>query len=231
MIVRENPDSYVLIEQHDHGLVSGEFARRWRERPIPLEPTLYAIANHDVAWQRLDKTLRWDETTGRPYSFVDYPVEPKLEAYREGLDFLEAQDPYAAYLCSMHYASFVRGARGGAEVGFREGEDRRQRRLRGAMSTLVLENLERNFRLLQTCDDLSLFVCLNEPGENAYPRYEKGFEYMGAKFVPVWEDRRTLRLEPNPLSRAFEVVIPYLEVGKDRRHLGSGRQELRVVTS
>jgi hypothetical protein len=230
MIVRENPDSYVLIEQHDHGLVSGEFARRWRERPIPLEPTLYAIANHDVAWQRLDKTLRWDETTGRPYSFVDYLVEPKLEAYREGLDFLEAQDPYAACLCSMHYASFVRGARGGAEVGFREGEDRRQERLRGALSTLELENLERNFRLLQTCDDLSLFVCLNEPGRNDHPWYREGFEFMGTKFVPTWEDRRTLRLNPSPFSEAFDLSIPHLSVGKDRRPLGSGSLELRVVT-
>jgi hypothetical protein len=231
MIVRDKPDSFVLIGQHDHGLVSGEFARHWRERPIPLESTLYAIANHDVAWQGLDKTLRWNETAGRPYSFVDYPVEPKMEAYGEGLDFLEAQDPYAAFLCSMHYASFVRGARGAAEVGFREAEDRRQERLRDAMSTRELENLERNFRLLQTCDDLSLFVCLNEPGRSDHPPYREGFEFMGTNyFVPVWEDRRTLRLIPNPFSEAFDLSIPYLSVGKDRRPLGSGRLELRVVT-
>ena len=230
MIVRDRPDSYVLIGQHDHGRVSGEFARNWRERPIPLEPTLYAIANHDVAWQRLDKTLRWNETTGRPYSFVDYPVEPKIEAYREGLDLLEAQDPYAACLCSMHYASFVRGARGAAEVGFGEREDRRQERLRGAMSTQELENLELNFRLLQTCDDLSLFVCLNEPGRSDHPWYREGFEFMGTKFVPIWEDRRTLRLDPNPFSGAFDLSIPHLSVGKDGRPLGSGLLELRVVT-
>ena len=229
MIVRERPDSYVLIGQHDHGRVSGEFARHWRERPIPLEPTLYAIANHDVAWQRLDKSLRWNETTGRPYSFVDYPVEPKMEAYKEGLDLLEAQGPYAACLCSMHYASFVRGARGAAEVGFKEGEDRRQERLKRAMSTLELENLERNFRLLQTCDDLSLFVCLNEPGSSDHPWYTEGFEFMGTKFAAIWEDRRALRLNPNPFSGAFDLSIPHLCVGKDGRPLGSGLLELRVV--
>ncbi len=229
MIVRDKPDSYVLIGQHDHGRVSGEFARHWRERPIPLEPTLYAIANHDVAWQRLDKSLRWNETTGRPYSFVDYPVEPKMEAYKEGLDLLEAQGPYAACLCSMHYASFVRGARGAAEVGFKEGEDRRQERLKRAMSTLELENLERNFRLLQTCDDLSLFVCLNEPGSSDHPWYTEGFEFMGTKFAAIWEDRRALRLNPNPFSGAFDLSIPHLCVGKDGRPLGSGLLELRVV--
>jgi hypothetical protein len=230
MIVRDRPDSFVLIAQHDHGLVSGEFARHWRERPIPLEPTLYAIANHDVAWQRLDKSLRFNETTGRPYSFVDYPVEPKMEAYKEGLDLLEARDPYAACLCSMHYASFVRGARGAAEVGFGEGEDRRQERLRDAMSAQELENLERNFRLLRTCDDLSLFVCLNEPGRSDHPWYREGFEFMGTKFVPIWEDRGTLRLNPNPFSGAFDLSIPHLSVGRDGRPLGRGLLELRVVT-
>jgi hypothetical protein len=221
----------VLIGQHDHGRVSGEFARRWREGPTPLEPTLYAIANHDVAWQRLDETVRWDETTGRPYSFVDYPVEPKMEAYREGLDFLETQNSYAACLCSMHYASFVRDVEGAAEVRFSDGEVRRQERLKGAMSAQELENLEHNFRLLQTCDDLSLFVCLNEPGRNDHPWYKNGFEFMGARFEPIWEDRHTLRMNPNPLSGAFDLFIPYLSVGKDRRPLASGRLELRVVTS
>jgi hypothetical protein len=221
----------VLIGQHDHGRVSGEFARRWRESPTPLEPTLYAIANHDVAWRRLDETVRWDETTGRPYSFVDYPVEPKMEAYREGLDFLETQNSYAACLCSMHYASFVRDVEGAAEVRFRDGEDRRQERLKGAMSAQELENLEHNFRLLQTCDDLSLFVCLNEPGRNDHPWYKNGFEFMGARFEPIWEDRHTLRMNPNPLSGAFDLSIPYLSVGKDRRPLASGRLQLRVVTS
>jgi hypothetical protein len=231
MIVRDKPASYVLIRQHDHGRVSGEFARRWRERPTPLEPTLYAIANHDVAWQRLDEAVRWDETTGRPYSFVDYPVEPKIEAYGEGLDFLETQDAYAACLCSMHYASFVQDAKSAAEVRFREGEYRRQQRLKGAMSAQDLEALERNFRLLQTCDDLSLFVCLNELGRSDHPWYKNGFEFMGMRFEPIWEDRRTLRLDPNPFSRVFDLAIPYLSVGKDRRPLGSSRLELRVITS
>jgi Protein of unknown function (DUF3891) len=230
MIVRENSDSYVLIGQHDHGRVSGEFAGRWRERPTPLEPTLYAIANHDVAWQKLDETVRWDETAGRPYSFANYPAEPKMEAYRVGLDLLETQDAYAACLCSMHYSSFVRDAETAAEVVFREGEDRRQKRLRGAMSAQELENLARNFRLLRTCDDLSLFVCLNEPGRSDHPWYRGGFEFMGTHFMPIWEDRHTLRLNPNPFSGAFDLAIPYLTVGKDRRPLGNGHLELRVVT-
>src|ERR671938_65262 len=125
MVVRERSSSYVLIKQHDHGLISGEFARHWAEKPRPLEPTLYAIANHDRGWQGLDASIRWNEESGKPYSFADYPIEPKLRAYERGLDLLEAKNPYAACLCSMHYAAFVSDSEEEAEVRFRENEARR----------------------------------------------------------------------------------------------------------
>jgi hypothetical protein len=233
MIVREKPGSYVLIKQHDHALASGEFARYWARKPRPLHSTLYAIAHHDVAWQGPDSSVRWNEETGRPYSFVDYPPEPKVRAYAEGLDWLEERDPYAACLCSMHYETLMRRF-GGSEVEerFADAESRRQARLRAEMSEEELENLDYNLRLLRLCDGLSLFVCLNEPGSDDYPPpYPGGFELYGEKFQPIWEDRSTLRLDPNPFSGAFDLYLPCVSVGKDRRLLGSGQLELRVVTS
>ncbi len=98
------------------------------------------------------------------------------------------------------------------------------------MSAQEAENLERNFRLLQTCDDLSLFVCLNEPGRSDHPWYREGFEFMGTRFAPIWEDRRTLRLSPNPFSEPFDLSITHLSVSRDGRPLGRGLLELRVVT-
>ena len=229
MIVRERPDSYVLIKQHDHGLISGEFARHWAEKPRPLEPTLYAIANHDIGWQSLDASVRWNEESGKPYSFTDYPTEPKLRAYREGLDFLEARSPYAACLCSMHYAAFISDSEEEAAVRFVKGEVRRRRKIKSKMTEEELGNLEHNFRLLQLCDNLSLFVCLNEPGRNDHPWYKNGFEFEGTKFEPVWEDSRTLRLDPNPFSEPFDLFVPYTLVEKSSRAVGSGRLGLRVT--
>ena len=233
MIVRETLDSYLLIRQHDHALAAGELARHWAREPRPLEPTLYAIAHHDVAWRGPDARVRWNEESGRPYSFLDYPPEPKVRAYAEGLDWLEEKDPYAACLCSMHYETLVRRfGHSEVEARFADAESRRQARLRDGMSREELENLERNLRLLRVCDGLSLFVCLNEPGGDGYPPpYPRGFEFSGERLQPIWEDRSTLRLEPNPFSRAFGFKISYLSVGKDRRLLGSGHLELRVVTS
>jgi hypothetical protein len=227
MIVRERDDSYVLIKQHEHGLISGEFARRWAESPRPLEPTFYAIANHDIGWQALDEPVRWNEETGKPYSFMDYPVKPRIQAYEEGLNFLEAHSPYAAYLCSMHYTSLIGDSE--LEARFRESEAGRQRKIKDAMTREELGNLEHNLRLLRLCDDISLFVCLNEPGRNDHPWYKNGFKFEGAKFEPIWEDRRILRLDPNPFSEPFEFAIPYTLVGKDGQSVASNRFGLRVI--
>ena len=227
MIVRERFDSYVLIKQHEHGLISGEFARYWGEKPLPLEPTLYAIANHDTGWQALDASVRWNEQTGKPCSFTNYPIKSKLRAYNNGLDFLEAREPYAACLCSMHYASLAGDSED--EILFQESEAGRQRKIKSAMDSKETDNLGYNFRLLQLCDDLSLFVCLNEPGRNDHPWYRDGFSFEGTKLRPVWEDRHTFGLDPNPFSDPFDLVIPYTLVEKSGRRLGSDRFELRVT--
>lgn len=229
MIVRERPECFVLVRQHDHGLISGEFARYWGEKPHPLGSTLYAIANHDIGWRRLDAEVLWNEEEGRPYSFTDYPVEPKLEAYREGISLVESHDAYAGCLCSMHYARFMEGLRNEPEVRFMREELRRQERLRGGMSAEELGSLEENFRLLRLCDDLSLFVCLNEPGRNEHPWYRRGFRLGERRFEPVWKDEQTVRLVPNPFSDPFGFAVPCELVGKDGRSRGSERVELRVT--
>lgn len=229
MIVREENGRYILIEQHEHALASGQFARYWADKPSPLEPTLYAIANHDLGWRELDREMLWNEETRKPYSFVDYPIEPKLQGYRRGLDAVQEKSPYAALLCSMHYSSFVQRSTGQAEVRFREEESRRQEKVRADLSREELENVEYNFRLLQLCDDFSLFVCLNEPGHNDHPWYRDGFRFLGKKLTPIWEDRHTLRIEPDPFSGSFRLSIPYRLMEKGGKPAGDGRLELQVV--
>lgn len=231
MIVREIPDGFILIEQHEHALVSSVFAAHWRDEFHPREPTLYAVSNHDVAWRPLDEEVLWNTEKNRPYSFTDYPVEPKVEAYENGLDWLESQDRYAACLCSMHYATLVRSfGKTGTEERFVDAETGRQERLRYGMSSSDIRNLERNLRFLRLCDGLSLFVCLNGPESKDYPPpYPEGFAFDGESFEPVWEDERTLRLDPNPFSGTFDVTWPYRSVGKNAEPLESGEMMLKVI--
>jgi Protein of unknown function (DUF3891) len=230
VIVRDRPDSFLLFEQHEHALVAGEFARRWGEKPSPFESTVYAVASHDLAWREPDREVLWNEEKDRPYSFVDFPRELKLPAQKKGIDLVEDHDPYAGCLCSMHYARFLLDSERPEEIEFREGELERQGRIRKEMGDEELENLERNFHFLRLCDGLSLFLCLNEPGGgDRPPPYPGGFEFEGIRFEPVWEDERTLRLDPNPFPEEFGVEISYRVVGRDRRPLGSDLLELRVT--
>ncbi|HKH11296.1 MAG TPA: DUF3891 family protein [Rubrobacter sp.] len=229
MIVRERADSFVLVGQHEHALVSGEFARRWVEEPVPLGPTLYAVENHDVGWLEPDGEVLWNEASGRPHSFVDYPPGPKLETWRRGIERVEARDAYAGCLCSMHYSRFLLGSDNPTEVEFREREATRQERLRASMSPAELESLERNFRFLRLCDGLSLYLFLYGPGEAGYPPpTPDGFEFDGERFDLVWESRDHVRLEPFALTEPFDVSVPYREVDKDRRPMGGGVLEFRV---
>jgi uncharacterized protein DUF3891 len=230
MIVRERPDTFLLFGQHEHALMAGEFARRWGERPVPFESTVYAVANHDLAWREPDGEVLWNEEKDRPYSFVDYPLHLKLPAQKRGIDRVEARDSYAGCLCSMHYARFLLDAERLEEIEFRDGEFERQRRLEQGMSAAELENLERNFRLLRLCDGISLFLCLNEPGgDEDPPPYPEGFVFKGTRFDLVWEDGQTLGLDPNPFSEAFGIEVPYRIVGRDRRPLGSDILRLRIT--
>lgn len=228
MIVRELEDSFLVIRQHDHGLISGEFARYWGTRIHPKTPTLHAIARHDIGWLELDDEVRFNPETNAPYSFIDYPLEPKLRAYGNGLDRIEYEEPYAGYLCSMHYSSFVRDSEEPAAVEFKKGEDERRDRLE-ALPEKWLDNVGYNFRLLQLCDDLSLFVCLNEPGENTFPWYRNGFEFGGEKLMPVWNDERTLSLTPNPFSGPFDLTVPYRRIDGSGRAIQSDSFYLRVA--
>jgi hypothetical protein len=230
MIVRGRQDYFLLFGQHEHALMAGELARRWGERPRPFESTVYAVVNHDLAWREPDREVLWNEAKDRPYSFMDYPLHLKLPAQKWGIDQVEDHDPYAGCLCSMHYARFLLDAERPEEIEFRDGEFERQARLKEGMTGEELENLERNFRFLRLCDGISLFLCLNEPGgDEDPPPYPGGFEFEGTRFDIVWEDGRTLSLDPNPFPEPFGVGIPHRTIGRDRRPLGSDILQLRIT--
>lgn len=232
MIVRDHREGLglILIEQHEHGLISGEFARHWGWSPVPSGSALYAIAEHDLGWKELDANPMWHPEKGRPYAFFEYPAEPRLSANRRGVDVVEAQDPYAGLLCSLAYETLVRNATGTAEASFRAAERERQSRLLFTISEEERERVEDEFSLLRLCDNLSLFVCLNEPGENVFPWFREGFLYGDTRLRPVWEADHTLRVEPNPFTESFEIRIPYGLVDEAGRDLGGAVTEIEIST-
>lgn len=228
MLVRDREGGYALVEQYEHSLISGALARHWGWTPDPSESAIHAISEHDLAWKELDAEVRFNPETGKPYNFFEYPAEPRLSAYRRGIDAVEANDPYAGLLCSLHYESFVRNATGVVEASFRAAERERQSRLIFAISDEERERVDDELALLRICDDLSLFLCLNEPGENAYPWFRDGFVYGQTHLTPVWEESHALRLEPSPFAQGFEVVIPYRLIDEAGHPAGGGEERVEV---
>ncbi|MDN4595413.1 DUF3891 family protein [Polycladomyces subterraneus] len=228
MIVRRQGEAFVLIRQHDHARISGLMARHWRNRPEPYPSVVYAIEYHDVGWQTLDHTIHWNETADAPYSFENFPLEPKLVTYREGIDRVEKRDRYAACLCSMHYASFFVDSDEPQALAFRERELERQKALMRHFSDEDRSRLKQNLHLLQVCDNLSLFLCFNQTGENTHPWYRDGVKLGPSHYHPVWESSHVLRLEPNPFDRSFVAEIPYQVVGRDRRPLSKGSLRIKI---
>lgn len=242
MIVRERPNHFVLIEQHDHARLSGWLAVCWGNTEIPrlAEPVqglTIAAGMHDLGWLEIDRNPGWNDEAGRPYSFRDEPLGRKLSAYRKGLDAVERLDPYAGLLCSLHYSSFFPENGDPQPLGisrpFVEAEQARQERLRetlrenGREQEVAREQLD--LQLLKLWDELSLYVALNEPGvgkQKEHPWYREGFrptwlstvavadESAKVRFQARWLDERRVALVPFPLRASLPYILRYRLVAR-----------------
>lgn len=232
MIIRTNEQEIIFIQQHDHGFLSGEMARHFNPqllgRTERFEDAVLAAYEHDRSWIGLDKTPIWYDAEQVPYTFMDFPLALKLAFYRIGLDEIEAMNPYASLLCSMHFASFFHLEEQQEVVGFLRKERERQKRVREQLGELPEELIHSHFRLLQFCDDLSLFVCLNKPGvskEDEFPWYQEGFERTepfnrdtGKPLVAEWVSEKEIRVAPFPFTVPFTTILKYKTVAKENIH-------------
>ncbi|WP_188207394.1 DUF3891 family protein [Alkalibacillus aidingensis] len=228
MIVSEHHNDFEMVKQHDHAIISGEAAKHWKAElfigDFLRREVEYAIKNHDCAWIPLDQSPIWNSKKNAPHSFMDYPLIPKIEHYSQGIDQVEEQSEYAVILCSQHYLSFFDKDSTDSTISmFISREIERQRRIKELMSTQVPERITRfHFHLLQFCDDLSLYLCLNKPGvpkEQEHPMFKNGFrqEFPGIdnRIEARWLDEQTISVNPNPFIEVFTVQIPYKTVRKD----------------
>lgn len=226
MIIRETDREFVLITQHDHARLAGEIASHLEKELFLddeyLSSALLAIDQHDRGWIPLDASPIWNAESQAPYSFMDYPLAPKIEKYQQGIDEVEAMNEYAALLCSLHYASFmhIRDSLDEASSRFYQHELARQQRITEKLS-VSQEVIQRHFTLLQLCDDISLYVCLNEPGvskEEEHPWFMEGFEdtLLGERCEARWINAREIRLTPSLLAKELTTTLQQRYVSKQK---------------
>lgn len=249
MIIRESEDAFVMTTQDDHAHFSEEVARGFREEWFLdekyKEDCLFAIREHDRSWIRLDATPIWNDEAAVPFSFIDYPVLPKLVLYQTGVDETQEMSAYAALLCSMHYASFFKSGQDSlqkAELAFYHRELSRQERLKEKLNHPDEQTIARHFQLLQLCDDISLYVCMNQEGaskEDEHPWFRKGFGSLvnGQPFLAEWISDHEIRITPELFTQEWTAVLRnkhvpkkrILEVGINKAYQESDWTELKIT--
>ncbi|GAA4452947.1 DUF3891 family protein [Nibrella saemangeumensis] len=230
MIIRETPDSFWMVQQPDHAHLSGLIAEAWHDPYFELSPhredTIRAVYSHDDSWLPADQTPFWNDVQRMPFSFIHYPSALKIVLYTNGINILEQEIPYSALLVSLHYSSFM-NKQVEAESRFLRQEEARQHRLKQHLEIRTEEQqalLHYHFDLLQFCDNLSLYLCLNKPGtskEDEHPFFQEGFKnsdhfaFTGhQKIHAFWPTPDQVRLRPFPFKSAFEMSMKTKKVSK-----------------
>lgn len=223
MILREEDGDLFLFRQADHALLSGALAAAWGappwDRPAPFESVVVGARLHDISWTPFDEALPC-RADGRPYGFTEVNRGISTRLYGRGLDAVEAIDPYAGLLNSLHYSGFYTSHWGwrhwapnsGLEGDEKEAVDRfvdaekgRQRRLRDRLGIGKPEErqLMCNYFWLQLWDRVSLDVCRHgfAGRTDVYPETPAAYA-PGAPGVQLrlsLEPGGVCRLEPYPL--------------------------------
>jgi hypothetical protein len=230
MIVRETPTSFFCIAQHDHGHLAGVVAEQWPSNDFASAArraqVLLAVREHDRAWIPLDEEPQWNEQLLAPHSFQTYPIAPKVTQYQAGIDEVVVLNAYAGLLCSLHFSSFPDLANTAAGLAFLRAETQRQQQLKAELELTTPQDaadLQFERELLRFCDNVSLYLCLNEPGSAkavGHLWYRDGIPFPD-RMVPSqqllqanWQGPDRVHLHPFPFSHSFPVSISYKELAK-----------------
>ncbi len=245
MILRpEAGGSFLLVRQVDHSMLSGWLATAWGappwEGPQPRESAIIGARLHDLAWVPWDEALTLGPD-GRPIAFTEVDRAQLVQLYRRGADGVEAIDPYAGLLVSLHYSGFYTSHWGWqhwgraslpdeqkqAVQGLVEQETSRQRRLRDRLGIgpELDAQLERNYKWLQLWDRISLEVC--RQGFEGWEQELAAVPGAGGGEVRLrmrLEPGGICRLEPYPLLAApFRTAIPCVRVAAGQAPLQAWR--------
>lgn len=237
MIVREDGDELVLVRQTDHALLSGWLAAAWGAppwaEPRPRDSCVAAARLHDLPWAAYDEALPC-RPDGRPYAFHELPRTVTTGLYRRGLDAVEAIDPYAGLLASLHFSGFftnhwgwrhalqppsLASEEGQAISAFVEHELARQRRLRDRLGVDATRDRELmcGYVWLQLWDRISLDVCRYgfAGWSSEYPAtpFSAEPEAAAVRLRIALEPGGVCRLDPYPLlSRPYGARVPAVRV-------------------
>ncbi|MBL4675037.1 MAG: DUF3891 family protein, partial [Mucilaginibacter sp.] len=162
MIVNYQKNGWEVITQRAHGLLAAQLAANWRtkDRPARWIEFLVAVADHDDAQTELQR----DDLLTPQGGPLDYKMRAfDLDHARRTLEFAGSKSRYIALLCSLHL-HFIAGERSGQNEAVRHYLDvqKKQRTIWRRHLQMSEEVSERDYRLLEWCDALSLLICQHD---------------------------------------------------------------------
>lgn len=190
---------HLAVMMFDHTALSGQFARAFGnaafEAPTPLEPTVYAIANHDAGWLDFDRDPATDPETNLPYSVFGTPAPLILPTSRLSPDYNQRHHAYSGLLSSMHTCGIYNGRYGLTTSGRLDRiaphdrpkveallalEEERQKALKAELSRapetaswIEEKRLFRNYALMQFCDLLAIYFNGTHPSQRAEKEFPR----------------------------------------------------------
>lgn len=221
VIIREDDHAFVMIEQNHHAHLSAAIISQWKSYFLADDPfqasVLYAIKHHDCGWRYFDQQPFLNDDVDAPYSFLDFPELAKIVLYTQGVNDVETHDPYAAVLCSAHYAQFISPAQQDDIRYYLKQEEERRKRILSTLSAAQLNVFKKHLALLQLADNLSLYMCLNAPGvskRNEHPFFKKEIPFARESQVTNqnsvkarWKNEQTIVLQGLPYVESFSVTL------------------------
>lgn len=236
MLIRHGDDGTGLVTQPTHAWVSAQIGACWGGPGFaevePRDRVLEAASRHDDGWIRWEREPAWNPETGRPFTYMDLPLDDHLEVFRRGVASARVVDEYVALLVSRHSTGLLRRHRPPESAPEEEAEtirrflrqqaafqERVRRRLSESPATARWaeeEHLRRTGALIAAWDGMSLSLC---GGLDVERRFE----------VPGVSGERTVTLRP---AGAFTPSGDGAETGDDATvdaERPGARQRIRVT--
>ena len=228
MIVRERNQELILIQQDHHAAISGDIVKQWKKDYFlgdDLRSSVeFAAYQHDCGWKEFDKQPFLNDKEAIPYSFFDFPILPKIVLYKHGIDVVQQVDSYAALLCSEHYKRFLLNHTSLEAQEFVTAENTRQQSIIATLNEFNKRLFNFHYGLIQFSDNLSLYLCLNEPGiamnaghsffKDGIPMNQELHEFCDEHLQLHWKNENTVVLDDFPFEQPFDVVIKQKAIPK-----------------
>ena len=228
MVIRELKDGRAYVSlQEDHAELAAQFAAHWGNSRFsklrPYDTMVFATTYHDSGYREFEGNPPMNVEKGRPYAHreeVPNFEATELKAYSKNVEWLHAQDPYAALIVSMHrtglwhnrYNILTEPAgrvreRSAAVKDAKIKMESQQAEIKRKLMELEpgFENeLAYNYMALQVFDLLSLYFCCDGyANENEFKEY---------KIAPVrvsYDSDETVTLTIKPNGPGSVIFDPY----------------------